>query len=199
MMVPLSYRLYDYKGTPTPTLEQYMTTRMKTEIFGIKREIWRSWRQNSQLLREAENTELRAQIFFDDLFDKTEIFFNQTLPQHCDKFKHFVENARTPPGKIGELVMSHLLPVQMDTLIKFLRFLRCSWTTEPNWAERFFEKWANEYDPESPTGLEGVDFGEDAVTIQDNILDQVIDMKSICKNDLIKRLHNVKNSVGPGS
>ena len=57
---------------------------------------------------------------------------------------------------------------------------------EPNWAERFFEKWASEYDPKSPTGLEGVDFGEDAVTIQDNILDQVIDMKSLCKNDLIK-------------
>ena len=186
MMVPIFYRLYDYNGTPTPTLEQYTTTRMKTEIFGIKREIWRSWRQNSQLLREAENTELRAQIFFDDLFDQTEIFFNQTLPQQCDKFKHFVENARTPPGNIGEFVMSHLLPVQMDTVIKFLRFLRCSWTTEPNWAERFFEKWANEYDPESPTGLEGVDFGEDAVTIQDNILDQVIDMKSLCKNDLIK-------------
>merc|ERR1711962_1429692 len=73
-----------------------------------------------------------------------------------------------------EFIMSHLLPVQMDTLIKFLRFLRCSWTTEPNWAERFFEKWASEYDPESPTGLEGVDFGEDAVTIQDNILDQLV-------------------------
>merc|ERR1711962_1183949 len=73
-----------------------------------------------------------------------------------------------------EFIMSHLLPVQMDTLIKFLRFLRCSWTTKPNWAERFFEKWASEYVPESPTGLEGVDFGEDAVTIQDNILDQVL-------------------------
>ena len=73
MMVPISYRLYDYNGTPTPTLEQYTTTRMKTEIFGIKREIWRSWRQNSQLLREAENTELRAQIFFDDLFDSIRV------------------------------------------------------------------------------------------------------------------------------
>ena len=100
ILVPIPNIHNDYKGTPTPTLEQYMTTRMKTEIFSIKREIWQSWRQNSQLLREAENTELRAQIFFDDLFDQTEIFLNQTLPQHCDKFKHFVENARTPPGKI---------------------------------------------------------------------------------------------------
>ena len=64
---------------------------MKTSIFGIKRQIWQSWSQNSQLLREAENIELRAHIFFDDLFDQTEIFFNQTLPQHCEKLKHLLK------------------------------------------------------------------------------------------------------------
>ena len=90
-LVPIPYIHNDYKGTPTPTLEEYMMTHMKTSIFGIKRQIWQSWSQNSQLLREAENIELRAHIFFDDLFDQTEIFFNQTLPQHCEKLKHLLK------------------------------------------------------------------------------------------------------------
>ena len=73
--------------------------------------------------------------------------------------------------------MEHLLPVKMDTLIKFVRFLRCSWKdtyrhTE-RWSHPTLNRLATEYNPKTPTGIDGVYFGEDAVSIQNTILKQV--------------------------
>ena len=55
--------------------------------------------------------------------------------------------------------MEHLLPVQMDTVIKFVRFLRCSWTDKDSvqdpWSERLLDGWVREYNPKTPTGIGG--------------------------------------------
>ena len=62
-----------------------------------------------------------------DIFDKLETFFNQTVPQFCEEIKQDVrETQQSGDTSIGDFIMEHLLPLQMDTVIKLVRFLRCS-------------------------------------------------------------------------
>ena len=98
------------------------------------------------------------------------------MPQLCDKIKGFVEKTRrSGDTSIGDFIMSHLLPVQMDTLIKFVKFMRCSWTPYPSKIfERTIARFIEDYDPQTPSGFEGVDIGQDADSIQTNLLNQVM-------------------------
>jgi len=124
---------------------------------------------------DPSERERKEQIFFENLFDKAETFFNQTLPQLIDtEVMAFVQKTlRTGDTSIGDFILSHLLPVQMDTLIKFVKFLRCSWTSNPQRYPTPMARLINEYNPKTPSGLEGVNIGVDADTIQRNIGNQL--------------------------
>ena len=67
----------------------------------------------------------------------------------------------------------------MDTIIKFVKFLCCSWTSDPprygNF-ERTITRLINEYNPQTPLGLKGINIGQDAAIIQKNLLNQVLCM-----------------------
>jgi len=160
------------------TLQEYVSAQLRSLEAGYKEDIWRNWLEsyNGTTLDPAEG-ERREQIFFDDFFDETETFFNQTVPQLCDKVKGFVQKTRrTGDTSIGDFVMSHLLPVQMDTIVKFVKFLRCSWTSDPpryGNIERTISRLINEYNPQTLFGLDGLDIGTDADIIQKNLLNQL--------------------------
>ena len=119
---------YNEPRVKPPTLQEYVSAQLRSLEAGYKKDIWRNWLEgyNGTTLDPTER-ERREQIFFDNLFDKTETFFNQTVPRLCDKVRGFVQKTlRTGDTSIGDFIMSHLLPVQMDTIIKFVKFLCCS-------------------------------------------------------------------------
>ena len=178
LMMMLMMLLGRYNIPNPPTLEKFVSLHLKSLETGLKRDIWKNWqRRSNKSSLDPTESERTEQIFYNNLFDKAEIFFNQTVPLVLDQAKAFLQKIqRGGDTSIGDFMVEHLLPVQMDTLIKFVKFLRCSWTpdTRNRSAERMLERWAKEYDPRTPSGLDGVDFGTDAGTIQKNLLDQVI-------------------------
>ena len=170
---------YDEPSVRPPTLQEYVSAQLRSLETGYKKDIWRNWLEsyNGTTLDPTEG-ERREQIFFDDFFDKTETFFNQTVPQLCDKVKGFVQKTLgTGDTSIGDFIMSHLLPVEMDTIVKFVKFLRCSWTSDPpqdyGHIERTIARLIDEYNPQTLFGIEGLDIGTDADIIQKNLLNQV--------------------------
>ena len=158
-----------------PTLEEYMSAFLKNTETEIQEKIWQRWRENPPPLgsHDLELYERTAQTTTDFWFDEAEIFFNETVPQFSESIKQEVEIIRQSDSTF-HFILGRLLPVQMDTLIKFMRFLRCSWTDwkSPEFA-RTLDNLASEYNPESSTGLDGVSLGEDELAIRNNILDQV--------------------------
>ena len=177
-------RALEYR-TALPTLQEFVSAQLKSLETDYKKDIWRNWQHgySSRMLEgwmagTPSERERREQIFFDDLFDKAETFLNQTLPQLIDtEVVGFIQKTlRTGNTSIGDFILSHLLPVQMDTLAKFVKFLRCSWTSDPPrypGSSRTVARLINEYDPKTPFGLEGIDIGVDADTIQRNLGNQV--------------------------
>ena len=163
-----------------PTLEEYTSAVLKNAETEIQEKIWQRWRENPPPLHrgDLELYERTAQTTTDFWFDEAEIFFNETVPQFSEQVKQGVEIIRQS-NTTFHFILGRLLPVQMDTLIKFMRFLRCSWTDwkgPMGWTPRFtrtLDNLASEYNPESSTGLDGVSLGEDELTIVNNILDQV--------------------------
>ena len=169
-------RVLEYR-TAQPTLQEFVSAQLKAFETDIKKDIWWSWQQrhSSRKTLDPSERERREQIFFDNLFDKAETFLNQTLPQLIDtEVMGFVQKTlQTGNTRIGDFILSHLLPVQMDTLIKFVKFLRCSWTSNPQRYPTPMARLINEYNPKTPFGLEGVNIGVDADTIQRNLGNQV--------------------------
>ena len=158
-----------------PTLEETTSAFLKNTETEIQQKIWQGWRENPPPLnpRNLELDERAAQTMTDFWFDEAEIFFNETVPQFSEQVKQEVEKIRQSDSTF-HFILGRLLPVQMDTLIKFMRFLRCSWTDwkSPEFA-RTLDNLASEYNPESSTGFNGVSLGEDELAIRNNILDQV--------------------------
>ena len=167
---------YNQPSVQPPTLQEYVSAQLKSLETGYKKDIWQNWQHGFRATLDPAEGERKEQIFYDDLFDKAETFLNQTVPQLCDKIRGFVEKTqRSGDTSIGDFIMSHLLPVQMDTLIKFVKFIRCSRTSDPSqYTERTIVRLINDYDPQTPLGLEGVNIGEDAASIQTNLLSQVM-------------------------
>ena len=85
----------------------------------MKRDIWKNWhRRSNKSSLDPTESERREQIFYNNLFDKAEIFFNQTVPLVLDQAKAFLQKIqRGGDTSIGDFMVEHLLPVQMDTLI----------------------------------------------------------------------------------
>ena len=175
-------------GVESPTVEQYIKAQLKSIESKYRNEFWKNWQMSgpggmdevvgARTERDRAADLRNAQEYYDHMFDNLETFFNQTVPQFCEDVKNFVHKTQqSGDTSIGDFIMQHLLPVQMDTVIKFVRFLRCSWTDKDNGhsrrTETLLNRWATEYNPKTSTGIEGVDFGEDAVSIQNNILNQV--------------------------
>ena len=179
MLMKLLGRFNEQSEQP-PTLQEFVSAQLRSLETGYKKDIWRNWQHgnSSRTMLDPSERERNEQIFFDDLFDQAETFLNQTLPQLIDiEVMGFVQKTRgAGDSSIGDFIVNHLLPVQMDTLIKFVRFLRCSWTSDPpryGNIGRMMGRLINEYDPKTPSGLEGVDIGVDADTIQRNLGNQV--------------------------
>ena len=188
-------------GVENPTFEEFIKAQLKLIERKYREEIWKNWQRNDGGTRASTDSERAAalrkeQDFYDNLFDNLETFFNQTVPQLCEDVKNFVHKTRkSGDTSIGDFIMEHLLPVQMDTVIKSVRFLRCSWTdTDTNrHTQHSLNEWATEYNPETPTGIDGVNLGEDAASIQNTILNQVSIFSANCKHFLKQSL-----SVAPG-
>ena len=174
------YNRHNRLDMQPPTLEEYTSAVLKNAETEIQEKIWQRWRENPPPLHrgDLELYERTAQTTTDFWFNEAEIFFNETVPQFSEQIKQGVEIIRQSNSTF-HFILGRLLPVQMDTFIKFMRFLRCSWTDwkgPMGWTPRFtrtLKSLASEYNPESSTGLDGVSLGEDELSIRNNILDQV--------------------------
>ena len=170
-------------GVRKTTFEEYVKTQLKSMEGDFRKNIWKNWQRSDGDFRASTDRERAAalrkeQDFYNHLFDNLETFLNQTVPQLCEDFKSFVHKTQeSGDTSIGDFIMEHLLPVKMDTLIMFVRFLRCSWkgtnSHTERWSSPLLYKLATEYNPRTPTGIDGVFLGEDAVSIQNTILKQV--------------------------
>ena len=83
-------------------------------------------------------------------------------------------------GSIRDFVMARLLPVDGDIVVKFLKFIRCSWDrTRAPGVDRLGRRILS-HTPKAANGLDGLQIGADAETIRNNLPKLVI---TICMHN----------------
>merc|ERR1719341_2810847 len=116
------------------------------------------------LAEDSAERELKDQKFYDDIFLKVKAFFGTDLAKMLGDKIAFLS-----ADSIRDFVMARLLPVDGDLVVKFLKFIRCSWnrTIDPGF-ERLGERILS-HAPKAANGLDGLDIGADAETLRNNL------------------------------
>ena len=115
----------------TVTLEEH-TRRLLKKIENIYLpDIWERWSEDDddegmgrhgRTLEDVAERELKDQKFYDDIFLKVKAFFGTDLAKMLGD-----NTAYLSADSIRDFIMAHLLPVDGDLIVKFLKFIRCSW------------------------------------------------------------------------
>ena len=138
-------------------------------------DIWERWMEDSaedsaeDLAEDSAERELKDQKFYDDIFLKVKAFFGTDLAKMLGDKIAFLS-----ADSIRDFVMTRLLPVDGDLVVKFLKFIRCSWdrTRDPGF-DRLGERILS-HAPKAANGLDGLDIGADAETFRNNLQKLVI-------------------------
>ena len=120
-------------------------------------------------LEDVAERELKDQKFYDDIFLKVKAFFGTDLAKMLGD-----NTAYLSADSIRDFIMAHLLPVDGDLIVKFLKFIRCSWDrTRDPWFDRLGDRILS-HTPKAANGLDGLDIGADAETFRNNLQKLVI-------------------------
>ena len=99
--------------------------------------IWRTWNEDDddqgmgwdgRTLEDVAGRELKDQKFYDDIFHKVKAFLVSDLAKMLGDHTVYMS-----AGSIRDFIMARLLPVDGDTVVKFLKIIRCSWDRTRAW------------------------------------------------------------------
>ena len=162
----------------TVTLEEHTRHLLKKIENIYLPDIWERWSEDDddegmgrhgRTLEDVAERELKDQKFYDDIFLKVKAFFGTDLAKMLGDKIAFLS-----ADSIRDFVMTRLLPVDGDLVVKFLKFIRCSWdrTRDPG-LDRLGERILS-HAPKAANGLDGLDIGADAETFRNNLQKLVI-------------------------